>query len=164
MLSILKTPIATPRTSIHRVRFQLPSNIRKIFVEFKNGTNIKNYEQLVCTIRDSEIDDHDLTTLLTEAKNCTSLLNYDLRLFVQALILLKWSHRDDNVVKCYQEFVNDLISAHSCHIKLVVDQLIKLFLNVEESDWVSSDPPDQTLKEFNNIHTILHTTLTTVPM
>lgn len=164
LLSILKTSSGTPRNSLNRVRFQLPSNIRNIFLDFKSGANTKEYENLVCTIRDSEISDNELLSLLIEVKNCTSLLNYDLRLFVQALILVKWSHRGDNVVMSYQEFINNLISAHSCHIKLVVDQLIKLFLCSEPTDWIGSQPTEQALKRFNNIHLILQSTLITVPM
>lgn len=164
LLSILKVPSSGPRTSLHKVRFQVPNDIRKIFLDFKTGCNIREYENLVCTIRDSEISDKDLYKLLTEAKNCISILNYDLRLFIQALILIRWAHRNEDVVKCYQEFINDLVSAHSQHTKVVIDQLVKLFLQTEECDWDDSIPSDMIKKQFNNIHFILKSILDIIPM
>ena len=163
ILSILKVPTSGPRTSLHKVRFKVPSDIRKIFMDFKTGYNSKEYENLVCTIRDSEISDTDLYKLLSEAKNCVSILNNDLRLFIQALILIRWAHRNEDVVSCYQEFINDLVSAHSQHMKLVIDQLIKLFLNTEENDWADWNLNESVVRQFNNIHFIIQSVLDTVP-
>lgn len=164
ILSIFKTASAATRNSLSHVKFQLPDNIKTILLNFKSGANTRDYENLVCAIRDSEITDEDLKSLLIEAKNCTSLLSLDLRLFVQAIIMVRWNHRGNDVAKYYQEFIYDLISAHPSYIKIVIDHLLKLFLCTEKCDWVGSSPSDYTVEKFQNVHIILQAILSTVPL
>lgn len=163
VLSILKIKGDT-KPSPHRVRFQLPSDFRKIFLDKKNRVNSKDYENLVCTIRDSEISDADLKKLLEEARNCVALLDYDLRLFVQALVILGWTHRSPQVVHVYQDFINNVVSAHPQHSKDVINQLVKLFTSCEAQEWVDGVPNETEEMRFANIHSILRAIVKTIPL
>lgn len=165
LLSILKIPDpGGPRNPLHRVRFQLPTDIKRIFENYKRNCDFKEYESLVSTIKDSYISDADLLSLLKEAKNCVPILNYDLRLFVQALNIIKWTDRGDEVIEMYKEFINDLVTAHSQHAKLVMDQLVKLFPNIEDDEWYNYEPVDLCKKQFENIHSVLKSILERVPL
>jgi len=148
----------------NRVRFQLPCNVRQIFINKKNQVNTKDYEHLVCTIRDSEISDTDLKRLLEEASNCVGILDFELRLFVQALVILGWTHRSPDVIKDYQSFIINVVSAHPLHAKDVINQLVKLFISCEESDWTEIGPSDAFREHLVNIHVILRSIVKVVPL
>lgn len=112
------------------LRFQLPhtDRVKTILQEYASGTNLKDYEQLVCSIRDDELRDIEIHSLLEEASQCLSILNQDLRLFVEALLTLKWVHRADSLIKEYQSFLVNLLSAHNYHVKFALDQLVLNFV------------------------------------
>lgn len=112
------------------LRFQLPHSdrVKSILQKFLSGENFKEYEQLVCSIRDDNFEDSEIISLLEEASQCVSMLNQDLRLFVEALLVLKWAYRSDNLVKEYQSFLVNLLSAHNYHVKFALDQLVLNFL------------------------------------
>lgn len=112
------------------LRFQLPHSdrVKSILQSYLSGENLKEYEQLVLSIRDDEFQDNEILSLLEEASQCVSLLNQDLRLFVEALLVLKWAHRSNNLVKQYQSFLVNLLSAHNYHVKFAMDQLVQNFL------------------------------------
>lgn len=129
----IKSTDNTPRrytTGVTRkvLRFQLPDKVKTILQRFINGENLKEYEQLVCSIRDDEFRDTEIHSLLEEASHCISILNQDLRLFVEALLTLKWAHRSDDLVKEYQSFLVNLLSAHNYHVKYALDQLVLNFI------------------------------------
>ncbi|KAL0266686.1 UNVERIFIED_CONTAM: hypothetical protein PYX00_009163 [Menopon gallinae] len=165
LLSILKLPNpGGQRNSLHRVRFRLPTDIKRIFQNYKSNCNFEEYESLVSIIRDDDISDSDLLSLLKEAKNCIPILNYDLRLFVQALNIIRWTNRGDEVVETYKEFINDLVTAHSQHTKVVMDQLVKLFSNIEDTEWSNYEPVESQKKQFENIHSTLKSIIERVPL
>lgn len=113
-----------------KVRFQLPhaKQVRTILETFLRGENVRDYENLVVLIRDSELFDDDVHGLLSEATQCISLLGHELRLFVEAILCLKWTHRCDDVVSEYQSFLFNLLSAHNYHAKYAIDRLVGNFL------------------------------------
>lgn len=121
-LSDLKTP--------SKVRFQLPHS-KKIAIILKNylkAKEVREYEQLVVLIRDSEFLDQDIEELLQEATECISLLGHELRLFVDSILSIKWAHRSQNVVASYQSFLCNLLVAHNYHTKNAIDRLVSHFI------------------------------------
>lgn len=133
----------TPRRSLDGIskkvlRFQLPHNerVKHIIEKFINGDNKREYEQLVLSIRDNVFEDEEIVSLLKEATQCISLLNQELRLFVEAILILKWAHKSNEVVNHYSSFLVNLLSAHNYHTKFAMDQLLlnfipsKFFLNL----------------------------------
>lgn len=128
--SILKTPSIKSRLSSsktpNKVRFQLniSRKLRRILQQYINQENVREYENLVISIRDAELLDNDITGLLTEATQCISLLNRDLRLFVEAVLSVKWTHRSAGVISEYRSFLLNLLSAHNYHAKYAIDKLV----------------------------------------
>lgn len=113
-----------------KVRFELPhskkiSAILHNYIECKLS---KEYESLICLIRDAELLDEDVTSLLKEVTDCIPILNQDLTIFVEALLTIKWNNRNDNVVAEYQKFVVNLLCAHNYHARFVINKLVFLFL------------------------------------
>lgn len=137
--SILKKPatiqerIKSASRSTAKVRFVLPhsQNIRKILKDFLKNGNAKDYHQLICMIRDSDLTDDDLSSLLKESSECISLMNNDLRLFSDVLLRIQWNNRNTNLVKEYQSFLINLVVAHTYHAKAVIDCLVSLFIPSE---------------------------------
>lgn len=113
-----------------KVRFVLPHSkkVRTILQTFASKQNFRDYENLLCLIRDSQLFDEDISSLLAEANECISLLNQDLRLFVEAVLQIKWINYSEQVISDYQTFIFNLLSAHNYHAKLSIDSLISNFL------------------------------------
>lgn len=131
--SILKNTTIKSRHSLRtptKVRFVLPHDkkVRVILENFKSGVNARDYENLVVAIRDSQLFDEDIHSLLNEATQCISLLGHELRLFVEALLCLEWANRGEGLVGEYQSFLLNLLSAHNYHAKFAIDQLVKNFM------------------------------------
>jgi RNA polymerase I-specific transcription initiation factor RRN3 len=113
-----------------KVRFTLPQakKVQSILKHFIKKKDVKDYENLVCLIRDSELLDEDISGLLKEATGCISLMKKDLRLFVEALLSIDWIDRNDSIVKEYQSFITNLVSAHNYHTEFVIGRLVSLFI------------------------------------
>lgn len=131
--SILKTPTIKSRHLLKtptKVRFVLPHDkkVREILDNFVKGENVRDYENLVLLIRDSELTEDDIRNLLLEATHCISLLGHELRLFVEAILCLQWTNRSKGVVSEYQSFLFNLLSAHNYHAKYAIDCLVQNFL------------------------------------
>lgn len=128
--SILKTPSIQSRLSSakspNKVRFQLhlSKNLRNIIQQHINGESVREYENLVVSIRDAELLDSDIRELLSEASHCISLLNKDLRFLVEAILSIKWAHRSEAVVSEYRSFILNLLSAHNYHARYAIDKLV----------------------------------------
>lgn len=163
VLSILK--IGDGKPSPHHVRFRLPTNIRQIFLNQKSKNKSQEYQNLVLTLRDSDITDEDLLKLLEEATKCVGLLDYELRLFVQALVILGWTHRSERVIQAYQDFLLNVISAHPQHSKDVIVNLVKLFLTCEVTQWNDDETPNEIdTVVYNHIHKMLKNIVQTIPL
>ncbi|KAJ8974029.1 hypothetical protein NQ317_001817 [Molorchus minor] len=125
----------------------------------------KSYENLLCLIRDAQLTDNDVSCLLKEATECISLLNQDLRLFVEALLSIEWINKKSDVVSEYQSFVVNLVSAHNYHAKIVIEKLVKLFLPAPtDAEWIDGGPPEEDCLKCLNVHTLLNLLLAVVPM
>lgn len=119
-----------------KVRFQLPhsQNVRTILEGFHNGTHIKEYTSLIVMLRDAELEDKEVHELLEEATQCISILNQNLKLFIEAILSLKWTQYSKSVILEYQSFLINLLCAHIYHCKSVVEKLV-LNLFPGKLDW-----------------------------
>lgn len=167
-----------------KVRFQLPHahRVRQILEAHVASNEPHDYMNLVCVIRDAELPEADLVGLLQEATACISLLNQHFRLFVDALLALRWVDRSRDVVQLYQGFLVSLVSAHNVHAKFVLDRLVTLFTPSKwcvRADWRGlqgliagvTDPqwPDGKIVEEDrqiclNVHVVIKILLDVVPM
>lgn len=102
--------------------------VRSILQGYMSKVNQRDYENLICMIRDADLSDNEVSSLLREASDCVALLNEDLKLFVEVILNIKWTNRSKNVVKQYQSFLVNLLSAHVYHDKAVMDMLVSNFL------------------------------------
>ncbi|KAF5273907.1 hypothetical protein FQA39_LY01022 [Lamprigera yunnana] len=167
--SLLQTTLKSKLTERERpkVRFTFPhtKKVRQILQDYANKCNVREFENLVCLIRDSHLHDEDISALLSEATQCISLLNHDLRLFVEVILLIKWVSYSDAVVSEYQSFIINLLSAHNYHAKFAIDTLISNFLSAPEApDWPDGVPQIEELKRSINVHCVINSLLNIIPM
>ncbi|KAJ1530564.1 hypothetical protein ONE63_005450 [Megalurothrips usitatus] len=155
--------IATPLKKVH---FQLPTNLKGTFLNFTNGLDHRPYQDLVCILRDSEVKDEELCLLLRDAQDCVSLLDQNLRLFIQVLLYVKWAHRGPETVAAFQNFLLDLCSAHNYHTNAVLHHLVTCFRTVSEelADTAEGFPSAEETRAHQNIHYVLIKLLKVVPM
>ncbi|KAF2881222.1 hypothetical protein ILUMI_24946 [Ignelater luminosus] len=150
-----------------KVRFILPHSkkIRQILQKFVSKEVSRDYENLVCLIRDSELFDEDIRSLLAEASQCISLLNQDLRLFVEAILVIKWINYSEEVIAEYQSFLVNLLSAHNYHAKFAIDKLVSNFLpGPDDPEWVDGNPSEDDCRKCVNVHFVINTLLDIIPM
>lgn len=167
--SILKSPGLRAKV-VHlanRVRFKLPKNFKEILINFESGLDRKQYENLICTIRDSEIRDSELTELLQETHSCISLLGPVHKLFVEALLTLNWTSRSLQVTTIYKGFLIDLISAHNYHTKLIIDKLVDQFKPEDDdytTEWELAKTKEKDLERLHHVHDVLRMIMKIIPM
>jgi RNA polymerase I-specific transcription initiation factor RRN3 len=150
-----------------KVRFTLPQakKVQSILKHFIKKKDVKDYENLVCLIRDSELLDEDISGLLKEATGCISLMKKDLRLFVEALLSIDWIDRNDSIVKEYQSFITNLVSAHNYHTEFVIGKLVSLFIPLPtDPEWKNGNPNKADYKKCQHVHSLLHELITAVPL
>ncbi|XP_072386800.1 RNA polymerase I-specific transcription initiation factor RRN3 [Diabrotica undecimpunctata] len=171
--SILKRPmtlrsrISAIENTPSKVRFVLPHSqkVRSILEEFSAQGSSREYEQLIIMIRDATLTNNDISALLKEATECITLLNQNLRLFVDALVSVEWIDKNENVVSEYRAFIVDLLAAHNYHAKMVIDKLVRLFLpSPTEPDWPDGIPTAEDCGKYLNLHTLFNVLLAIVPM
>lgn len=133
--SILKKPRSL-KSRLHeiqqtptKVKFVLPhtQKVQSILEGYIFKQESRDYENILCLIRDAHLTDEDVSSLLKEATECISILSKDLRLFVEAILSIEWSNKSEYIVTEYQSFIVNLLSAHNYHAKLVIEKLVKLF-------------------------------------
>ncbi|KAK9873181.1 hypothetical protein WA026_021414 [Henosepilachna vigintioctopunctata] len=154
-------------SSVNKVRFVLPhsKNVSNILRNFLKHENVRDYENLICLIRDSELLDEDLSSLLEEATQCISLMGSQMRLFLDVLLSVRWADRGDKLVNNYQSFLVNLLAAHNYHAKVVIDHLISLFIpSPNEEPWENGVPSDSDCLKCANVHSVLNTLFKIVPM
>ncbi|KAJ8945039.1 hypothetical protein NQ318_019034 [Aromia moschata] len=144
-----------------KVRFVLPHSqkVQIILQEYMKTNVSKDYENLVCLIRDAELTDEDICSLLKESTECISILNQNLRLFVDALLSIDWIDKNNRVVARYQSFIVNLVSAHNYHAKVVIEKI-----GPTDAEWLDGNPSETDYLKCVNIHTLLNMLLAVVPM
>ncbi|KAF7267870.1 RNA polymerase I-specific transcription initiation factor RRN3 homolog Tif-IA [Rhynchophorus ferrugineus] len=162
--STLKKRLSELVNASPKVRFQLPhaKKVQTILSEYIQTNDPKQYLSLVCFIRDAELPDKDISDLLVEATECISLLNQDLRLFVEALLSVRWTDRNETVVTEYQSFIVNLLSAHNYHTKIVIDSLVSQFLPGQTR--VNGQLSQVITTNYVELHKLINILLKVVPM
>lgn len=166
--SILKTPGS--RSSMldqpKRIRFKLPDDLKSVIHDFESGIDCQMYKDLVCILRDSTLKDNELLSLLSDVRQCVSLLDEKHGLLIEALLNITWTNRSSEVTTAFKRFIEDLTCLHVYHTKFVMDKLIKKFKPVSLSDpeWEDGKPSPQELQELNHIHDVLQKCLIMIPM
>ncbi|CAG9821895.1 unnamed protein product [Phaedon cochleariae] len=163
----LKSRLSEIRHTPCKVKFVLPHSqkVRTILQQYVETKFSKEYENLICLIRDAHLSDEDISSLLIEATECISILNQELRLFVEALLSIDWTNKNAIVVSEYQSFIVNLLSAHNYHAKMVIEKLVKLFIpDPNEPEWPEGVPTDTDCIKCVNIHSLINLLLAVVPM
>ncbi|GLV34158.1 Tif-IA [Carabus blaptoides fortunei] len=166
MLSTEKMSVtSTRRRTLNLPKLPHSTRVKHILQKYVVGEDVKEYEQLVCSIRDNVFEDDEIHSLLAEATQCISILNQDLRLFVEAILVLKWAHKSDSIVQEYRSFLVNLLCAHNYHMKHAIDQLIAYF-NPDESEkeWLNGVPSDEDCRTMANVHSVINIILKVIPM
>ncbi|XP_076301490.1 RNA polymerase I-specific transcription initiation factor RRN3 homolog Tif-IA [Lasioglossum baleicum] len=166
--SILKAPGVRSQLirQSNRVYFKLPKNLKNIIYNFENGSVTKDYEDLICVLRDSNIKDTDLIEFLGNVRQCISLLTPVHKLFVETLLQLKWTNRSSEVASAYKTFIEDLICMQIHYAKNVIDNLVEQFKpeDNDEVKWEAGECKEEDVQRLNHLHDILRKILIVVPM
>ncbi|KZC07908.1 RNA polymerase I-specific transcription initiation factor RRN3, partial [Dufourea novaeangliae] len=166
--SILKAPGVRSQLirQPNRVYFKLPKNLKNIIYNFESGNGIKDYEDLICILRDSNIKDVDLIEFLASVRQCISLLGPVHKLFVETLLQIKWTNRSLEVASAYKSFIEDLICTQIHYAKNVIDNLVEQFKPDEndETEWEVGVCKEEDVQRLKHIHDVLGKILKIVPM
>ncbi|XP_066993882.2 RNA polymerase I-specific transcription initiation factor RRN3 isoform X2 [Anabrus simplex] len=164
--SILKNPslIGCRNTSDNRVHFKLPSNLEIVFRDAVNGSDVKQYEDLICALKNSVIKDGQLFSFLREVRRNVAMLDETLYKFVDELLRLKWAHRSHSCSVEYEAFLIDLLSTHNYYTKKVLEGLVNIFLSEECYETENGVLTERAKQCCNNVHNVLGTLLKVIPM
>lgn len=168
MSSILKAPGVRSQLlrQSNRVYFKLPTNLKSIIYNFEAGTGIKDYEDLICILKDSNIKDTDLIEFLAKVRQCISLLGPVHKALIEALLQIKWTNRSQELATAYKAFLEDLICMQVYYAKYVIDNLIEHFKPdvSDNTEWESGNCNEEDTLRLDHIHDVLHKILKVVPM
>ncbi|XP_068970803.1 RNA polymerase I-specific transcription initiation factor RRN3 [Bombus flavifrons] len=166
--SILKSPGVRSQLirQSNRVHFKLPKNLKNIIYNFEAGNGTKDYEDLICILRDSNIKDTDLIEFLSNVRQCISLLGPIHKVFVETLLQIKWTNRSIDVTSAYKAFIEDLICMQIHYAKNTIDNLVEQFKPDEDNDaeWKNEECKEEDIQRLNHIHNVLQKILKVVPM
>ncbi|XP_017886626.1 RNA polymerase I-specific transcription initiation factor RRN3 [Ceratina calcarata] len=150
----------------NRVYFKLPQDLRNIIYNFEAGSGAKDYEELICILRDSIIKDKDLIEFLSNVRQCISLLGPIHKVFIETLLQMKWMNRPSDVTSAYKAFLEDLICMQIHYAKNVIDNLVEQFKPDKDDDakWQNGECSAEDIQRLNHIHDVLQKILKVVPM
>ncbi|KAK1137539.1 hypothetical protein K0M31_002044 [Melipona bicolor] len=149
----------------NRVYLKLPKNLRSILFNFEAGNGTKDYEDLICILRNSDIKDTDLIEFLSNVRQCISLLGPVHKVLVETLLQIKWTNRSLDVTSAYKVFIEDLICMQIHYAKNAIDNLIEQFKpdDNDGTEWKIGVSKED-IQRLNHIHNILQKVLKVVPM
>ncbi|XP_076236252.1 RNA polymerase I-specific transcription initiation factor RRN3 homolog Tif-IA [Calliopsis andreniformis] len=166
--SILKAPGVRSQLirQNNRVYFKLPKDLKSIIYNFEAGNGTKDYEDLICILRESTIKDTDFIEFLANVRQCISLLGPVHKIFIDTLLQIKWTNRSLEVASAYKAFIEDLICMQIYYAKHVIDNLVEQFKPDENDDteWEGGECKEEDIQRLNHIHDILCKILKIVPM
>lgn len=88
------------------------------------------------------LQDETLHFLLEQVNSCISLLVPKVERFVDALLCVPWVNRPSEIVKNYQNFLHNLLSAHTYYCKTVVKILVQNFSILDPKEEASQHVHD----------------------
>ncbi|XP_029034108.2 RNA polymerase I-specific transcription initiation factor RRN3 [Osmia bicornis bicornis] len=166
--SILKSPGVRSQLirRSSRVYFKLPKDFKNIIYNFESGNGTKDYEDLICILRDSNIKDSDLIEFLGNVRQCMSLISPAHKAFIETLLQIKWTSRSLEVTSAYKAFLEDLICMQIHYAKHVIDNLVEQFKpdDGDDTEWEAGECKEESIQRLNHIHDVLRKILNIVPM
>lgn len=132
----LKIQFTNLKPTAPKVRFEFPHSGRvcKIIQDFVETKISKDFENLICMVRDAELSDDDVLSLMKEVIDCIPVLNEEFCIFIEALCAIKWNNRNETVVREYQTFLVNLVCAHNYHARFVINKMVALLLPGEKCE------------------------------
>ncbi|XP_041363229.1 RNA polymerase I-specific transcription initiation factor RRN3-like [Gigantopelta aegis] len=138
--------------------------VADIIEAYNTGTR-KEYDIFLSKLAYSQIESSKLVLYLRELRECISLLDKDHEILVGLLLKVDWPDRETKVVKEYQLFFLNLMSAHTSYLQAGLKMIVKHF-------WAKCDKKHKPDKEsrmkdslrFGNVHKILSAVVKIVPM
>lgn len=151
-------------------------NIEAILEKHKQGYR-KDYDWFTSRLTDPDIETNELLTYIKEMRKCVILLDRDFEVLVGIMLKLNWASRETQLVKEYQAFVLNLVSAHTYYLRAGLRMLIRHFLSnlipptaaVDAEDMNGTVTVDDLTKQkhdamFVNVHLVLKAIIKIVPM
>ncbi|XP_011253410.1 RNA polymerase I-specific transcription initiation factor RRN3 isoform X2 [Camponotus floridanus] len=163
--SIIKaTGLRAQLKQCNRIQYlKLPEDIKGILC--KAGSESKEYEKLIYSLKEGAIKDSDLAKFLSKARQCISLLDTRHELFVQIILRIQWTSKSAEVISVYKLFLQDLVCMQTLYIKTVINSLIHLFKSEDNNaEHKPGEFKDKDIERLNHIHDILHKILEVIPM
>lgn len=139
----------------------------------KQGYN-KDFDWLTSRLSDPEIETAELHKYIRSIRKCITFLDRDYEILVGLMLKLDWPTREQSLVKEYQAFLLNLVSAHTYYLRAGLRMLVKHFMCYllpvkPQCDVQHNVTIDESLKQkhdlmFVNVHLVLKAITQIVPM
>ncbi|XP_035213526.1 RNA polymerase I-specific transcription initiation factor RRN3-like [Stegodyphus dumicola] len=148
-----------------RVKFNLPDDQESIITYLKEPGDESYSEKLNSVIKTISSPNTDNTLLLKwikEFKDSILFLSRENNRIISALLNLSWYLKDDSFIVLYEEFIQNLVTAHASYVGEVLFMIVKIFYTV--SDVNNEDITESEMKMYQNSHKLLKLVIKLVPL
>ncbi|KAM3961272.1 RNA polymerase I-specific transcription initiation factor RRN3 homolog Tif-IA [Aphomia sociella] len=151
------------QAAVTRLKFKFNKNqVEQILLSYINDGNVGSYNELLKVLQDYPLNDDNFRILLEDSLSCVVLLSRECSQFVELICGVVWASRSQELVELFSKFVMSLVTAHIYHCPKVMNSLMKVF-KADGEIWEDS-PPDETIAQWSNIHTIIAEIVAIMPM
>ncbi|XP_072943600.1 RNA polymerase I-specific transcription initiation factor RRN3 [Epargyreus clarus] len=151
------------QAAVARMKFRFKKNqVEQILLSYIRDGNSGPYGELLNVLKDCQLNDDNYRILFEDCLSCVVLLGRELKQFVDVLCNIEWASRDEELVEVYSRFMLSLVTAHTYHAPKVMMGLVKLFKD-EGENW-DDEPPEKTITQWSNIHTVIAQIVAVMPM
>ena len=93
----------------------------------ENG-NVVAYDEYICMLSTTAMDDNAFRRLMVESKECIPLLQPKYVRLVETLLNLNWLQRSQEVIDEYKAFIVELLVTHNKYTRYAVQKLVQSWL------------------------------------
>ncbi|CAG5129022.1 unnamed protein product [Candidula unifasciata] len=139
------------------------SDIRDVLKNHRalNVANNNVYDTLLRTLSDcSEVE--LVVKIVKDLEHCISLLNLDYKPLVGLIMKLNWLDNGPELIKAFQSFMLNLVSAQIFYLKPCLTTLVAMF--AQETTKGPDDDGGKRKEDFSHIHSLLKSISQIVPM
>ena len=137
--------------------------LEEAFAEKEVG-EIDRYNFILKCLADDKFDDERLRKFIEAARSCLSFLKGENETLVGAILKINWTGRGEEFVKCYINFLVELVSAHTFYLRGCLRMLLQNFLPpLKLTDKMKNFDLKQFDKQFNNTHEAIFAIMRIVP-
>lgn len=139
----------------------------------KQGYN-KDFDWLTSRLSDPEIETAELQTYIRSIRKSVTFLDRDYEILVGMMLKLDWPTREQSLVKEYQAFLLNLVSAHTYYLRAGLRMLVKHFMcyllpvkpkcDVQHNVTIEDSLKQKHDLMFVNVHLVLKAITQIVPM